>query len=175
MANSHDSRVAGDFDLTQEPEGSPGPSFPEIADSPAPDSSTAAIPAESASPFRFVRALFAAIVGLILPGFGHLVLGKWRRAVILAVSVAAMFAIGAFWMEGRLYQPSMSDPVSIFPFLANAGLGGIYLGCYLTHTAFAVHAEAATYEYGNTFLFVAGLLNYLILLDAYDIGVGKRA
>jgi hypothetical protein len=33
---------------------------------------------------------------------------------------------------------------------------------------------AATYEYGNTFIIVAGLLNTLIVLDAYDIALGRK-
>jgi hypothetical protein len=33
---------------------------------------------------------------------------------------------------------------------------------------------ASTYEYGNTFLIVAGLLNFLVMLDAYDIAVGRK-
>jgi hypothetical protein len=33
---------------------------------------------------------------------------------------------------------------------------------------------AATYEYGNTFLIVAGLLNTLLMLDTYDISVGRK-
>jgi hypothetical protein len=33
---------------------------------------------------------------------------------------------------------------------------------------------AVTYEYGNTFLIVAGLLNFLVMLDAYDIGAGRK-
>ena len=33
---------------------------------------------------------------------------------------------------------------------------------------------AASYEYGNTFLIVAGLLNMLVVLDAYDIALGRK-
>ena len=31
-----------------------------------------------------------------------------------------------------------------------------------------------TYEYGNAFLIVAGLLNLLVVLDSYDIAVGRK-
>jgi hypothetical protein len=31
-----------------------------------------------------------------------------------------------------------------------------------------------TYEYGNTFMFLAGLLNYLVMHDAFDIGAGRK-
>jgi hypothetical protein len=33
---------------------------------------------------------------------------------------------------------------------------------------------AVTYEYGNTFLVVAGLLNTLVAIDAYDISMGRK-
>jgi hypothetical protein len=36
------------------------------------------------------------------------------------------------------------------------------------------HANYETFEYGNTFLLVAGLLNYLGMLDAFDIAVGRK-
>jgi hypothetical protein len=33
---------------------------------------------------------------------------------------------------------------------------------------------AASYEYGNTFLIVAGLLNMLVTIDAYDVRLGRK-
>ena len=33
---------------------------------------------------------------------------------------------------------------------------------------------AVTYEYGNTFLIVAGLLNALVVIDAFDIAMGRK-
>ena len=33
---------------------------------------------------------------------------------------------------------------------------------------------AWTYEYGNAFLIVAGLLNMLVVVDAYDIALGRK-
>ena len=33
---------------------------------------------------------------------------------------------------------------------------------------------AATYEYGNTFLMTTGLLNFLVILDAFDIAIGRK-
>ena len=31
-----------------------------------------------------------------------------------------------------------------------------------------------TYEYGNAFLIVAGLLNMLVVIDAYDVALGRK-
>jgi len=33
---------------------------------------------------------------------------------------------------------------------------------------------AITYEYGNTYVIVAGLLNMLATLDAFDIALGRK-
>jgi len=33
---------------------------------------------------------------------------------------------------------------------------------------------AASYEYGNTFLIVSGLLNMLVAIDAYDVRLGRK-
>jgi hypothetical protein len=35
--------------------------------------------------------------------------------------------------------------------------------------------RAVTYEYRNTFLIVAGLLNLLVVIDAYDMSAGSDA
>lgn len=125
----------------------------------------------SVSPAKIALTCLAA---LVFPGLGHVVLGRWGRALLLAFSIVGLFTLGLFWMEGHLYQPDLSEPLSVFPFLANAGLGGIYGFCYLLKIGLEANAAAPTYEFGNTFLFVAGLLNYLIILDAFDIAVGRK-
>jgi hypothetical protein len=64
------------------------------------------------------------------------------------------------------------------PMIANIGSGALYLVCWLLGIGFAddpVQAARATYEYGNTFLLIAGLLNYLAMLDAFDIAAGRRS
>jgi hypothetical protein len=54
----------------------------------------------------------------------------------------------------------------------------LYLVCWFFGVGFAddpAHAARATYEYGNMFLLVAGLLNYLVMLDAFDISAGRKS
>ena len=48
---------------------------------------------------------------------------------------------------------------------------------YLVATALGLGAGrvlAVTYEYGNAYLIVAGLLNLLVVIDAYDIALGRK-
>ena len=56
---------------------------------------------------------------------------------------------------------------------ANAGLGLPWVIGRMLGLGGGV-VTAVTYEYGNSFLIVAGLLNFLVILDAFDIAVGRK-
>ena len=120
--------------------------------------------------------------GWLVPGAGHLLQGRWERALLLGGSVWACFLAG-LWMGGHLFivksgETGSSILYQIPPMIANLGAGLLYLICWFMGTGFAddpVQAARATYEYGNTFLLVAGLLNYLCMLDAFDISAGRKS
>jgi hypothetical protein len=86
-------------------------------------------------------------------------------------------------MGGHLFRVSGGDQTTstllqVPPMIANLGAGLLYLVCWFLGVGFAddaIHAARATYEYGNTFLLIAGLLNYLAMLDAFDISAGRKA
>jgi hypothetical protein len=89
-----------------------------------------------------------------------------------------MFFTG-LWMGGHLFRLAATDSVigavlQLLPMIANAGSGLLYVFCWFTNAGFADHAQMVTYEYGTTFLLVAGLLNYLAMLDAFDIAAGRK-
>jgi hypothetical protein len=90
-----------------------------------------------------------------------------------------MFFTG-LWLGGHLFRVSTGDQgfaalLQLLPMTANAGAGLPYILCWLTNTGFAEQAQRITYEYGNTFLLVAGLLNYLAMLDAFDLAAGRKS
>lgn len=123
------------------------------------------------------RTIAAVIAGLILPGLGHLVLGKFIRGALLGAVIILMVILG-FAMEGHLYKPLPGEWLTWFFSALDGGLGLPYLVCLLGDMGVQVTNEQAakvTFEYGNTFLCVAGALNLLSVLDAYDIGVGRKA
>lgn len=86
-------------------------------------------------------------------------------------------------MGGHLFKYSggeqgLSALLQIPPMIANLGTGLLYLACWVLGLGFSDDpqlAARATYEYGNTFLLIAGLLNYLAMLDAFDISVGRKS
>jgi hypothetical protein len=115
------------------------------------------------------------------PGAGHILQGRWVRGLIISAVICGMFAVGMLF-GGHLFglggkEVGTSKLLQLPPMIANLGTGLIYLACWATNSGFsdaAEFAKKATFEYGNTFLLVAGLLNYLAMLDAFDIAVGRK-
>ena len=116
------------------------------------------------------------------PGTGHLLLGNWGRAIILGGAVWISFIAGLL-MGGRLFiysgtEEGLSSLLQVPPMIANLGSGLLYLACWVFGVGFSDDPELAaraTYEYGTTFLLIAGLLNYLCMLDAFDISAGRKS
>jgi hypothetical protein len=119
--------------------------------------------------------------GWFVPGAGHLLQRRWGRALVLGGSVWICFAAGLM-MGGHLFtaggsEQGLSALLQVPPTIANLGSGVLYIFCWILGVGFSddpLHAARATYEYGNTFLLIAGLLNYLVMLDAFDISVGRK-
>ena len=107
-----------------------------------------------------------------IPGAGHLWLGRRNKGLIFLVALPLMFAIGLA-LRGRLFPFDFSDPLVLLEALADFGMGATY---FLSKTLGygAGDVRAVTYEYGNAFLVVAGLLNLLVVIDAYDVALGRK-
>jgi TM2 domain-containing membrane protein YozV len=108
----------------------------------------------------------------IIPGAGHLWLGRRAKGLIFLIALPLMFAIGVA-IRGRMFPFELSDPLVGLAALADRGIGATYfiagaLGYGLGDV------RAVTYEYGNAFLIVAGLLNMLVVIDAYDVALGRK-
>ena len=107
-----------------------------------------------------------------LPGAAHLWLGRRRKGIVFLVALTLMFAIGIA-AAGRLFPIGFSDPLVGLEALADLGIGAPYfVASGLGYGAGNI--TAVTYEYGNAFIVVAGLLNLLVVIDAYDIALGRK-
>jgi len=111
-------------------------------------------------------------VAWAIPGGGHLWQGRIQKGLIFLVALPLMFAIGLA-IHGRLVPFDVSDPLVFLAAFANLGIGSPYLAA-ATLGYGAGDVRAVTYEYGNAFLIVAGLLNMLVVIDAYDVAVGRK-
>ena len=115
---------------------------------------------------------FICVLAWLIPGAGHLLQGRRDKGLVFLVILPLMFAIG-LWLQGRLFPLEWSDPLVFLGAIANRGIGLPYLLAAFADAG-AGTVTASSYEYGNTFLMTAGLLNFLVILDAFDIGKGRK-
>jgi hypothetical protein len=117
----------------------------------------------------------ACVGGLLVPGLGHLILRRWVRGALLLVSVLLMFILG-LGMHGALTPlPALNELISFKTLNAFANVGaGLPYFIALSSGQGAGVPTAQTADYGWLFLVVAGLLNYLIVFDAFDIARGRK-
>jgi hypothetical protein len=115
----------------------------------------------------------AVLAAWLVPGAGHVMLGELRKGAVFCVALTIMFACGVAF-GGRLFSLQFADPLVLLAAIAQWGVGvPRALGTVVGFGEGDV--VAATYEYGNTFLITAGLLNALVVLDAYDLATGRKA
>lgn len=132
-------------------------------------STTAAAPRVGAEPGELVLLCLAAWA---VPGAGHFWLGRRQKGSIFLGALLAMFAIGLA-LGGRIFPFVFSEPLVGLAAVADLGLGLPWLLARMLGAG-AGNVTAASYEYGNCFLIVAGLLNFLVILDAFDIAKGRK-
>jgi hypothetical protein len=108
----------------------------------------------------------------LVPGGGHLWLGRRTKGLVFLAAITAMFAIGLL-LNGRLFPFDGSQPLVFLAAASDVAIGLPYFAAWALGWG---HGEVAaiTYEYANAFLIVAGLLNMLVVLDVYDTAVGRK-
>jgi hypothetical protein len=119
-----------------------------------------------------VGALAAAIIAWLVPGAGHLYLRRWGRGLAFFALVMVSLWIGC-QLQGNLYRPVPNQPLTYLATLGSMGMGAPYfvLRWVLRYQGDLV---APGFEYGTAFVLTAGLMNLLLVLDAWDIALGKK-
>jgi hypothetical protein len=130
--------------------------------------------------------LWLLAVAWLVPGSGHWVLGKRLRAVVFFAVIVCAFATGVA-VDGELGTPRPGEPFSWLATIACIGNGLLYVGRLLwlngfagTFAGFPYGLEgggspiAVGFAYGNAFLYTAGLMNLLAVLDVSDIARGEK-
>jgi hypothetical protein len=107
-----------------------------------------------------------------VPGAGHLWLGRAQKGLIFLVALPLMFWAG-LWLEGRIFPFEISQPLVALAAFADLGVGVPYFVAKALGVGDGVVTEQS-FEYGNAFLIVAGLLNMLVVLDAFDVAEGRK-
>ena len=114
----------------------------------------------------------AAVLAWLVPGAGHVYLGRRARGLAYLLLVATSLVIG--WsLHGRLWTPTPGEPLSMLATLGSMGMGVAY---FVLRYAMGYTGDILSpgFEYGSAFLLTAGLMNLLLVLDALDIARGKK-
>ena len=133
------------------------------------------------------RAPLSLLIGSwLVPGLGHWLLGKKIRAVVFAAVIVCSFVTGVL-LQGEIGTPKPGSPFSwlaAFACLGNGLLSIVRLvslngmADLLREFPFGLEGggspSAAGFAYGNTFLYTAGLMNLLAVLDVSDIARGDK-
>ncbi len=120
-----------------------------------------------------MRYILAAILSWLVPGAGHWYIGDRVRGIILFITVTLTFWVG-------IYIGGVVSTVNVHTnsawFLAQIFLGGYtFLTWVLSHSSFAMPCYGKTLDLAVIYTGIAGLLNFLIILDAAARAFKKTA
>ncbi len=107
---------------------------------------------------------------------------------LIAVAVVVAFVTGVL-LDGELAVPQTNSPLSWFFSIGCVGNGVLYFvrllwvngldGLFSSSFPYGLQGGgnpvAAGFFYGKTFLYTAGLMNLLVVLDVHDIARGDKS
>lgn len=112
------------------------------------------------------------VAGWLIPGCGHLLLGRKRRALILFASILSMFLLGLA-MRGQFFTVQAGSYLRTLGFF-----GEMCVGVAMPTAMFFGYSGGnglfPSSDFGTAFLVAAGMLNALTVFDAYDIAMGRK-
>ena len=141
-----------------------------------------------------MRVTIACILAWAVPGAGHFYLGRRVKGLLFLCIILATFMSGLAF-NGRVYLANSEQPLSYLATFANVALGPLdMIGRQASYDrliyVFPRESDrvlyqdildrtrarilAVTHEYGTTFVLTAGLMNILLILDAFDLGIGRK-
>jgi hypothetical protein len=115
--------------------------------------------------------IWACLAAFLLPGLGHALLGRKRKGLLLGIVLLLALLLGItaggdffpLQGEGKLRQ--------IGAFL-QLGMGlPFQLSSLLVARGTPLNPS---YDFGTAYLLIAGMLNWLCVVDCFDIAVGRK-
>jgi hypothetical protein len=149
-----------------------------LNETPAPEIIVPAVTERSAAKPRPRKATFSfaalgvAVLAWAVPGLGHLVLGRWRRALAFFISVGGL-AVTGYLLRGNVFPQHATDAFGRLGFFADAGTG-VFSSFARFFERIGPDVSRALGDDGTRFIAAAGLVNLLSAFDAYEIAAGRR-
>ncbi|MEJ2008333.1 MAG: hypothetical protein P8Z30_09310 [Acidobacteriota bacterium] len=112
------------------------------------------------------------VAAWVIPGFGHLLLGRKWRALILFVAIVGMFVLGLA-MQGIFFTTGSASYLHTLGYFAELSAGVLMpAATFFGYSGGNIYFVCS--DYGTAYLIAAGMLNVLTILDAYDIALGRK-
>lgn len=117
------------------------------------------------------RTVTAMILAFLVPGAGHVYLGRRGRGAAFFAIITLLFVLGVA-IDGRIYSVQEGNVLSLLATLGSMGSGLLYFGARAVRNFGDV--TSITFEYGTAFILTAGLMNLLLIVDAFDIAEERK-
>ena len=112
------------------------------------------------------------VAAWLVPGLGHLLLGRKWRALILFSAILTMFLMGLA-MQGEFFSTNTESYLQTLGYF-----GELCVGLAMPVARFFGYAGGnplfVSADFGTAYLVAAGMLNTLSILDTYDIAMGRK-
>lgn len=109
------------------------------------------------------RALYHALLAWVMPGLGHVVQGRWAKAAYLGGIVLTLFVLGVWLGDGG------SVSAARYPYHVYGQYGAAlpaFLASLLGEQPLGHVVDRL--ELGVVFTTVAGIMNIVVVIDAYE-------
>lgn len=115
---------------------------------------------------RVDRLALELVSGWLVPGAGHVLQGRTRRALVVAVTVVALFALGTLWAQGT----NLSREAHFYYWSGQALAGLPAFAAEFARGHPPIDALPQLVDVGIYYACLAGLLNGLIAIDLFAWG-----
>lgn len=120
--------------------------------------------------------ILIALAAWLVPGLGHLLLRRFGRAITFFIAVGSLALVG-YHLRGLVFPIHLgdfrADTLTFLGGLGDAGSGIFYFLSRVLESAGADISRAAG-DYGTRFIAAAGVANYLCVVDAWEIAIGRK-
>jgi hypothetical protein len=106
--------------------------------------------------------LIVGLVGWLLPGGGHAVIGEKRHAIVIFVTIAALFVVGLYVGSIGVINPVSAKPWYLAQILNSPAVAA--LGHVTAKGDYGVYGKPG--EIGQIYTSIGGLLNLLCIVNA---------
>ena len=130
-----------------------------------------ALPKEDPSLFWAPQTIKRCLLCWLIPGLGYFLNGRKKSWILVTACVWVAFFMGVF-LQGDLFPWGGEGKIRSIGALCQMGMGIPYFLAKI----FVDRGSplSLTYDYGTNYFLIAGMINWLAVLDTFDIAVKRK-